>query len=160
MQPNRLIRTRLTERLARATKFPIAALIAPAGFGKTVALRDFLTTGRLDAIRYDVGREDDTLFKFAARLSEALREVAPGAHAAYAAMEQQVIGAAEPARQICDWFVVHLKRVVCTIVIDDLHFASHDPATLRFLCELIDRTCERIAWILTSPPLEVCARAF
>ena len=144
------MRTRLNDRLARAASFPVTLIVAPAGFGKSVALRDFLLASRMDAVRYDVRREDDTLMAFALRLSEALAPIVPGAIAAFPSMQQRAMEAPDPARLICSWFAEHLSKTVGTIVVDDLHFAAADPTVFAFLGALIDRTCERISWIIAS----------
>ncbi len=144
------MRARLNDRLARATEFPVTLIVAPAGFGKSVALRDFLLTSRLDAVRYDVRREDATLLAFARRLSDALQPVVPAAAASFPAMQQTVMESEDPAAAVCDWFAEHLKRTVCTIVVDDLHFAAEDRRAIAFVAALIDRTCDRVRWILAS----------
>ena len=150
IQPNRLLRTRLNERLSRAAEYPIVLIIAPAGFGKTVALRDFLDTSRSDALRYDVRREDQTLLAFVHGLSEALAPVAPGLASSFPAMQARIAAHTDPTREIADWFAEHLKKVVCSIAIDDLHYASRDPHTIPLLVELIERTNGRIDWVLAS----------
>ncbi|MBV8602317.1 MAG: hypothetical protein JO359_12200, partial [Candidatus Eremiobacteraeota bacterium] len=118
--------------------------------GKSVALRDFLATSRLDAVTFDVRREDSTLLAFANHFSRALEPLVPGAAAAFPALEKSVLGTAYPALTVCNWFVEHLRRVACTIVIDDLHHAFADPTTVAFLVELIERTHDRIHWILAT----------
>lgn len=144
------MRARINERLEHATRFPVTLIVAPAGFGKSVALRDFLEGARLDSVRYDVRREDGTLLAFVKRLSEALEPAAPSALAAFPAMQQRVLAAQEPVRQLSDWFAEHLKNTACTIVIDDLHYAATDPASIALLADLIERTGERIKWIIAA----------
>jgi LuxR family maltose regulon positive regulatory protein len=131
-------------------RYPVTLIVAPAGFGKSVALRDFVETARLDAMRYDVAREDRTLIAFVHGLSAAIAPVAPTALAAFPAMQQRVMSAADPVRELGDWFAEHLKRTVCTIVIDDLHYAASDPNVTALLVDLIERTHERIAWIIAT----------
>jgi ATP/maltotriose-dependent transcriptional regulator MalT len=144
------MRVRLNDRLERATRFPVTLIVAPAGFGKSIALRDFIQTARFDAVRYDVRREDDSLLAFARNLSEALGDIAPAARAAFAEMQGRVLGSADAERQVAGWFAEHLRRTVCSIVIDDLHFAAADAAAVRMLVTLIERTADRIKWILAS----------
>lgn len=144
------MRARINERLASATRYPVTLIVAPAGFGKSVALRDFLEHAGVDAVRYDVRREDGTLLAFVRSFSEALREAAPGAIAAFAAMQERVLAAQEPVRQISDWFAEHLKNLRATIVIDDLHYASIDPASIALIADLIERTGEKIRWIIAA----------
>ncbi|MDB5071565.1 MAG: hypothetical protein JWM87_2676, partial [Candidatus Eremiobacteraeota bacterium] len=146
----RLLRARVNDRLNRAARFPVTLIVAPAGFGKSVALRDFAETARLDAVRYDVAREDRTLMAFVHGLTAALEPVAPSALAAFPAMQQRIMGAADPLRELGNWFAEHLKRTVCTIVIDDLHYAASDPDTVTLLVDLIERCGERIRWIIAT----------
>jgi ATP/maltotriose-dependent transcriptional regulator MalT len=142
------MRPRINDRLARATQFPISLIVAPAGFGKSVALRDFLLSTRADAIRCDVRPEDGTLLVFARRLGETLASVTPSVAAAFPEMQQRVMESGEPIERLCEWFLEHLKRTTCTIVVDDLHFA--DPPAIAFLVDLIDRTYERIHWTIAT----------
>jgi ATP/maltotriose-dependent transcriptional regulator MalT len=146
----RLLRARVNDRIVRAARFPVTVIVAPAGFGKSVALRDFAETTRLEAVRYDVAREDRTLLAFVHGLSAALEPAAPTALAAFPAMQQRIMGLADPVRELGDWFAEHLKRTVCTIVIDDLHYAASDPSTVALLVDLIERTGKRINWILAT----------
>ena len=146
----RLMRARINDRLARATRFPVTLIVAPAGFGKTVALRDFVATSRLEAVRYDVAREDATLLGFVRGLCVALEPVAPSALAAYPAAQQRVVGGSEPARELADWLGEHLKRTVSTVVIDDFHNAAADPESVAFLAAIIDATAGRLTWIVAT----------
>ena len=150
MQSTRLVRPRINDRLEKATRFPVTLIVAPAGFGKSVALRDFLESSHFDAARYDVRREDGTLLAFVRRLSETIAPFAPGALASFPAMQERVLATAEPVRQLSDWFAEHLKECTSTIVIDDLHYASTDPASIALLADLIERTTDRIQWIIAA----------
>ncbi len=144
------MRTRINERLARAAQYPVTLIVAPAGFGKSSALRDFIETSRLEVLRYDVRREDNTLLTFVQRLAQTLEPVAPGAVASFPSIQERVLASAEPVRQLSDWFGEHLKLAVCTIVIDDLHYAAADPASIALLADLIERCGDRIKWIVAA----------
>ncbi len=144
-----LMRSRINERLARAARFPVALIVAPAGFGKSVALRDFIATSRIDAALYEVPREDATLLAFAHGLARALAEIAPDALATFPAMQERVLSEPEPVAALADWFDEHLRRIVATIVIDDLHHAA-DSRAVELLVTLVERTNGRINWILAS----------
>jgi LuxR family maltose regulon positive regulatory protein len=143
------MRARVNERLTRAARFPVTLLAAPAGFGKSVALRDFIESSRLDAVVLELRREDATLLDFVRRLSEAVAPAAPTAAASFPALAQRVMAASQPVRELSDWFVEHTKRASCTIVIDDLHYAA-DVASVAFLADVIERTGERISWIIAA----------
>lgn len=144
------MRARINERLEHSTQFPVTLIVAPAGFGKSVALRDFLNSIGIEAVRYDVRREDGTLIAFVRRLSEALERVAPSALASFPSMQERVLAAGEPVRQLSDWFAEHLKDTRCTIVIDDLHYAAADAASIALIADVIERTSERIRWIIAA----------
>ncbi|HEY8320312.1 MAG TPA: LuxR C-terminal-related transcriptional regulator [Candidatus Baltobacteraceae bacterium] len=148
--PSRMLRARLIDRLVRAAAFPVTLIVAPAGFGKSVALRDFLETRRVEAVRFDVARDQDTLLAFVRGLAGALAETAPSALAAFPSLETRLMAAAEPARECAEWICEHLKRTVCTIVIDDLHHAAVDQGTVAFLVEAVARTSGRISWIVAT----------
>ncbi|MDB5095553.1 MAG: Regulatory protein LuxR:Tetratricopeptide 4 [Candidatus Eremiobacteraeota bacterium] len=144
------MRARINDRLARAARFPVTLIVAPAGFGKSVALRDFMETARLEAVRYDVRRDDATLLAFVRGLCEALEPLVPGALAAYPAAQLRVMASLDPVRELADWLAEHLRRTVCTIVIDDLHNAAVDPDSVALLAALIERTSGRITWIVAT----------
>ncbi|HEY5257413.1 MAG TPA: AAA family ATPase, partial [Candidatus Baltobacteraceae bacterium] len=147
---NRLMRARLNERLGRAARFPVTLIVAPAGFGKTVALRDFLKTNRSDAVRYDVRREHSSLLALVRGLADALTALAPSAAATYPSLGVRIMAADDPVRECSDWLAEHLKRTVGTIVVDDVHHAAVDPLAVALLVDLIERTHERITWILAT----------
>jgi LuxR family maltose regulon positive regulatory protein len=143
------MRARVNERLARAARFPVTLLAAPAGFGKSVALRDFIASSQLDAAVLELRREDSALLDFVRRLSEAIAPAAPTAAAAFPTLAERVMAASQPVREISDWFVEHTKQASFTIVIDDLHYAT-DIASVAFLADVIERTSERISWIIAA----------
>ena len=144
------MRSRVNERLGRAARFPVTLIVAPAGFGKTVALRDFLATSRIDAVRYEVPREDRTLLAFAHGFARALRGIAPAAPSTFPQLQSRILPEASPVATIAEWFGEHLRRAVTTIVIDDLHHASVDARVVELVVTLIERTTGRINWIIAT----------
>jgi ATP/maltotriose-dependent transcriptional regulator MalT len=147
---SRLIRARVNDRLKRATAFPVTLLVAPAGFGKSVALRDFFDASGIDAIRLDLRREDATLLDFVRRLSDAIAPAAPTAAASFPALAARVLAVSQPVRELSDWFVEHTKDASFTIAIDDFHYAAQDTAAAAFLADVIERTSDRISWIIAA----------
>lgn len=150
MHTPRLARARVNERLKRAAAFPVTLLVAPAGFGKSVALRDFIESSGINALRLDLRREDATLLDFVRRLSDAIAPAAPTAAASFPALAARVLAVSEPVRELSDWFVEHVKEASFTIVIDDLHYAAQDVAAVAFLADVIERTSDRISWIIAA----------
>jgi LuxR family transcriptional regulator, maltose regulon positive regulatory protein len=144
------MRARITERLVRASASTVTLMTAPAGFGKSVALRDFLTAANVEAIRYDVRREDSSLLGFARGLAMAIEPIAPGASASFPEMQSRVMELPNSVGSLAEWFSEHLNRASATIVIDDLHFAAADPGTTALLSDLIERTDDGIKWIVAT----------
>lgn len=144
------MRARVNERLERAARFPVTLIAAPAGFGKSVALRDFLASGNAQALRCDFRREDAGLLAFVRRLCETLEPVAPSALAAFPALQERVLAGDEPVRQLSDWFAEHLRGISCTIALDDLHDAAADQASIALLADLVERSIPSIRWIVAA----------
>jgi ATP/maltotriose-dependent transcriptional regulator MalT len=145
-----LLRARITERLACAAQFPVTLVVAPAGFGKSVALRDFLAAMRIEALRYDVPREDSGLEAFVRGLTRTIQPVARDATAALPAVQSSAFASESPAPALADWVAEQLLRGPCTIVIDDLHHAVGDPACAEMVVRLIRATTASVKWILSS----------
>ncbi len=143
------MRARINDRLTRAARFPVTLLAAPAGFGKSVALRDFIESAQLNAAVLELRREDSTLLDFVRRLSDTIARAAPSAAAAFPALAERALAASQPVREISDWFVEHTKDASCTVVIDDLHHAT-DVAAVAFLADVIERTSDRLSWIIAA----------
>ncbi|MGZ6232679.1 MAG: LuxR C-terminal-related transcriptional regulator [Vulcanimicrobiaceae bacterium] len=145
----RLFRSRVNGAIERACEYPIAMIAAPAGFGKSVALADYLESEHVTCVRYDVRKDDRSLLAFVRGLSEAFSQVAPSAVAAFPSAQQLAMSGADPARELASWFEEHVRAVSCTAVIDDLHHAD-DEAVTRFLQIAIEGTIPRIRWLLVS----------
>jgi ATP/maltotriose-dependent transcriptional regulator MalT len=136
--------------LVRASQFPVTLVVAPAGFGKSVALRDFLAATRIGAVRYDVAREDASLEAFARGLVRAVEPLARDAAAALPAAQRSALASQSAAPALADWLAEQLARTGGTIVLDDLHHAVCDPACAEFIARLIWLTAPSVKWILST----------
>ncbi|MGA9945744.1 MAG: AAA family ATPase, partial [Candidatus Cybelea sp.] len=143
-------RPRLGERLATSEACSITLLIAPAGYGKSVALRQYLGTIREPSIRFALRAEHVTLLGFLRGFTESLRESAPHAITSLAGAYERSTGSANRAGELASWLHAHLESFAGVIAIDDLHLADDDPEVARFLTSLIERTKGKIRWILAS----------
>jgi hypothetical protein len=56
-----ILRPRLSERLNQATEYRICLIVAPAGYGKSVAMRHYLESSGRQFLRYALGRDNATL---------------------------------------------------------------------------------------------------
>ena len=144
------MRPRINERLGRAAQYPITLIVAPAGFGKTIALRDYLDAARRDTVYCGIRREDSTVVAFAKLLANALEPLDPGAAASFAGLLERGTSNGDDVDSMLEWFEGHLAGLACTVAIDDLHHAAQDPRTAQFTCALIERSPASVNWIIAT----------
>ncbi|MDB5094651.1 MAG: regulatory protein LuxR [Candidatus Eremiobacteraeota bacterium] len=148
-------RPRVLERLAAAAQYRIATIIAPAGFGKSVAVRQFLATVPSSVI-YDVPSEATALVPFVRGFAEALEVVGPGLRRSLATALEGIRDTATPGRDLATWAATHVRTASTLIVIDDLHVGETDPEISKFLVALVDRTRDGPRWLFVSrSPLQL-----
>ncbi|MBV8531756.1 MAG: hypothetical protein JO104_10595, partial [Candidatus Eremiobacteraeota bacterium] len=147
---DRIERPRLIERLHAAATYPITLLIAPAGYGKSVVLRQYLAKLAVPAVRFSLRAEHAELLGFLRGLAEALRSVAPHAITALAGAYGRSMTSAKRAVELARWLHAHVEPFSGVVAIDDLHVADGDSEVVRFLTALIERTKGKVRWILAS----------
>jgi len=143
-------RPRLVERLGALACFPIALLIAPAGYGKSIVLRQYFDSLRQPRVRFALRAEHATLLSFLRGFAEALGESAPHAVTALAGAYERNQASPKRGPDLAGWMNAHLESFSGVIAIDDLHVAEDDAEVTRFLTSLIERSKDRIRWILAS----------
>ena len=143
-------RPRLFERLCSSTTYPVALLIAPAGCGKSVVLRQYLDRRRDPYRRFALRPEHGGLLGFLRGFAEALNESAPHAITSLAGAYERTTTSPKRGTDLARWMQAHLEDFEGLIAIDDLHLADADPEIARFLSALIERTKGRIRWIVAS----------
>jgi ATP/maltotriose-dependent transcriptional regulator MalT len=125
-------------------------IIAPAGYGKSVALRQYLDEEGQLHVRYDVREEHSNLLGFIRGLADALLEVAPDARKTVSGAYEKSRSSKTPGVDLAMWMHAHIKTFTGVIAIDDLHLAENDAEITKFLVSLIDRTKGRARWIIAS----------
>lgn len=143
-------RPRLIERLSASASFPIALLVAPAGYGKSIVLRQYLRTLRQPYALFALRAEHATLLSFLRGFAEALGEGAPHAITALAGAYERNQASPKRGTHLAGWMYAHLESFSGVIAIDDLHVADDDAEVTTFLTSLIERSKHRIRWILAS----------
>jgi ATP/maltotriose-dependent transcriptional regulator MalT len=128
----------------------VTVLLAPAGYGKTIALRQFIADARIAPVRYDVREENAALLGFTRGLIEALGPVVPSARAALALAYERAAAAPEPGRELAAWLAEHLQTFVGSVIIDDFHNAGAHPSIAAFVEKLVQRTHEHIRWVIAT----------
>jgi ATP/maltotriose-dependent transcriptional regulator MalT len=141
-------RPRLLERFLTAAHYRITSVIAPAGYGKSVAMRQYLLT-LPSFLLYEVASDATTLAPFARGLVTALCNVVPDLEAAFAsaspAGDRQCT-----AGELAAWLAPRLRDLDTTIAIDDLHIGDDDPEITHFVTALLDDARIRARWVLSS----------
>ncbi len=143
-------RPRLVERLALSSKFPIALLVAPAGYGKSVVLRQYLADLPGPCVLFALRAEHGGLLGFLRGFAEALSEHAPHVITTLAGAYERSTASSQRATDLARWMQAHLESFSGVVAIDDLHITDGDPNVGAFLAALIERTKGRIRWILAS----------
>ena len=148
-------RPRVLDRIAAAAQYRIATIIAPAGFGKSVALRQFLTTVGSSVV-YDVPSDATTLIPFVRGFADALEDVVPALRRALPTAIEGVRESETPGRDLAGWTATHIRSLDTLLVIDDLHVGEGDPEISKFVIELLDRVKNGPRWLLSSrSPLQL-----
>ncbi|HZO92247.1 MAG TPA: LuxR C-terminal-related transcriptional regulator [Candidatus Baltobacteraceae bacterium] len=145
----------MLDRIATAAQYRLATIIAPAGFGKSVAVRQFLTTVP-SSIVYDVPPDATTLIPFVRAFADAFEPSLPGLRRSLASALDGARSSETPGRELAAWVATHIRALDTLIVIDDLHNAEGDPEISRFITTLVDRTKGGPRWLFSSrSPLQL-----
>jgi LuxR family maltose regulon positive regulatory protein len=148
-------RPRVLERLNTAAQYRIATIIAPAGFGKSVAVRQFIATMPATIV-YEVPKDATTLVAFVRSFAEAFEQAVPALRRSLATALDGARTSDSPGRDLAAWVGSHIRALDALIVIDDLHNGEDDPEISRFLSALVDRTKKGPRWLFSSrSPLQL-----
>jgi LuxR family maltose regulon positive regulatory protein len=145
-----IARPRVLERFRAAARHPIVLIAAPAGYGKSVALREYLGALTEPWIRFDPTAEHAELLGFLRGLAEAIAPIAPHAVSTLAGAYARSRSSPSRAADLALWMHAHLRGFVGVLAVDDLHVAEGDPSVAAFLVALIDRSKHEIDWIVAS----------
>ena len=145
-----IARPRVVERLQAAGRQPIVLIAAPAGYGKSVALRQYLATLSAPCIRFDCGSEHATQLGFLRGLCDAIASHAPHAAATLAGAYDRSRASTTPSADLALWMESHLRGFGGVVAIDDLHVAEADRTVAEFVAALIERSKDAIAWVIAS----------
>ncbi len=143
-------RERIVERIAQAAQQRITLIVAPAGYGKSVALTQFLSTIDCPTLRYDVRADNATLLGFVRGLVNVFSEVAPNLRNTLAEAFDGALSATSPGTELAIWMYAHIQEYDGLVAIDDLHVAELEPEVSRFVASIIERSKTKIRWIIAT----------
>jgi len=145
-----IYRGRIVERIAMAAQEHITLVVAPAGYGKSVALTQYLSTLRQPLIRYDVRADNDTLLGFVRGFVSALSDISPTVRNTLAEAFEPALTATSPGAELAYWVHAHIKDYRGVAAIDDLHVCEKESEVTTFLTTLIERTKQEMKWIIAT----------
>jgi ATP/maltotriose-dependent transcriptional regulator MalT len=145
----RIYRERVVERIRRSKDNRVLLLLADAGFGKSVAVQQFLQGEQEPYAFYRVAPDTTTLLGFLRGLTTALDQFVPGAHLSFTMAYERSMQSQTPFGELATWLGEHLRDATMRIVIDDLHNAGSDDIG-DFLAHAIDASPRAIKWLIAT----------
>ena len=126
-------------------------LLAEAGFGKSIAVRQLLEDEQEAHAFYRVPPQTTTLLGFLRGLTQALDPFVPGAHLSFAMAHERAMQSQLPHAELATWLGEHLRGTTLRIAVDDLHNAT-DDAIGDFLSRAIDSSPRTVRWLIAMRP--------
>jgi LuxR family transcriptional regulator, maltose regulon positive regulatory protein len=154
-RPGFLARPRLLERLTQGTALKLTLVCAPAGFGKTSLLGEWVRRSRQPVAWLSLDQGDNDPARFWRYVAAALDGVRPGIHQQVTALLR---GPQQPPLEAVLTTVVNELAAVpeeAALVLDDYHLIEA-PAVHQSLAFLLDRQPPQVRLVLASrsdPPL-------
>jgi LuxR family maltose regulon positive regulatory protein len=142
--PARLLRPRVVQRIRDAAAYGIALIVAPAGYGKSEALRQCYDENETIAIELDDGIPTVEAF---------LRELVGKASRRSVRGLRSLLERTPPDQireTLVPWVATRLRTVEHAIVIDNLQVLNRDERAPAVLRTLIESTRHSVTWILAS----------
>jgi ATP/maltotriose-dependent transcriptional regulator MalT len=145
-----IYRARVVDRIALAAESRVVLIVAPAGYGKSTALRQYLDGVSDPVVRYDLRSDNGSLLGFVRGFADAISEIAPDARKTLSTAYDSARDSATAGAELAMWMHAHIKAYNGTIVIDDLHVAENEKQVSAFISSLVERTKGRVRWIVAS----------
>jgi hypothetical protein len=145
-------RPRLLRRLRDAAVYPVAMIVAPAGFGKTTAIRQLLAL-YADPILISVPPGANSLHQFIRAFADGCADRVP----AMAEPPEEFSTTSAPAKVVdayATWAIAHLRNMECVIAIDDLQNVTTGLGISNFFLRLSEACKPHLQLILASRTLE------
>jgi ATP/maltotriose-dependent transcriptional regulator MalT len=141
-------RPRVTELLARVARRRIGLIVAPAGYGKSVAVAHYLSQANVPNVWFVVRDEHTKLLGFGGGLAKALAQDVPGLERGLLAAYQSAGADADAPKALAVWVATQLNDCTRTIVVDDIHLVLEEPSVREFIVALIERAPASVRWML------------
>lgn len=147
----RIYRQRVVNALRDVKHSRVVLLLADAGFGKSIALQQFLQNDDEPYLYFRVPPETTTLFGFLRGLTESLEPFIPGAHLSLTMAYERAMQSETPFVELANWFGEYLRDATLRIAIDDLRNATSESVA-DFLLRATARTPSGVKWTIAARP--------
>lgn len=142
-------RPRLTERLSNALSNPLVILNAPSGYGKTVAISQYLSETDYTSVWFSFSSQDNLPVRFWAHLTTAFSHHRPQLAAA-----MRKHGFPETSQELDHFFLklanqLYNDATTVVFIFDDLHLITN-PVVLSFLFRLLSMRLEDSLFVLLT----------
>jgi LuxR family maltose regulon positive regulatory protein len=160
LRPNRVPRPRLTVRLETGAAGPLTLISAPAGFGKSTLLSEWIHTGGRPVAWVSLDEGDNDPIRFLGYLVTALQKLRPGlGEDALTAIRHTQSPTRRTLEPILNRLLneIHALDEDLVLVLDDVHVLD-DPEVHHILQLLLDRLPPRMHVVLATrvdPPLHL-----
>ncbi len=145
-----IYRQRVVDAICEASQRRVALLAAPAGYGKSVAICQFIVSERIKCIRLTVSRGSDSLLaflrEFLMTLGDLPTTVGGNVTRAYEVANQDP----NMVHSLALWLATRLGDYEGTVIIDDLHWTGSDRRVLEVLSETIIQSSPRTKWLIAT----------
>lgn len=145
-----VVRRRIIDRIASAASQRVVLIVAPAGYGKSLAVSQYLDSIGEPHVRFDARPEHGNLLGFLRGFSDALSAVAPDARKTLKMAYEANSASKTRGVDLAMWMHSHIKSYSGLIVIDDLHVTETDREIASFVSALIGLSRGRARWLLAS----------
>lgn len=145
-----LARPRILESLFDS-KGGATLITAGSGFGKSVAVRQFLAASPRSAIHYEVRASSKTFVPFVRGFVDAAARAIPGLQTTFPGAIEYAMQSPKPHEEIAVWLLDHLSGATAEVIaIEDAHHAGSDEQVRLLLARLIQSSAPKTRWIFTS----------
>lgn len=145
-----IIRPRVLQRIDEAAAGQVVLMVAPAGYGKSLALSHWLDRCSRASLRFDVQAEHNTLLGFVRGMAKAFSPAVPSLLTTVGTAAQSSSSSQAPCIEMASWAAVNIENFNGVIAIDDFHRAAGDPEISRFVAALIARTKATVQWVIAT----------
>ena len=156
LRPDIISRARVLETFSDLLNSKLVLIVAPAGYGKTLALVDLVHHLDVSVCWYSLGSADYELHRFVEHFIAALERQFPGMGGETKAALQGYTAGAGTLEQVVITLANELHGIAHSdfvYIVDDFHLASDTPDINQFLSQFIQQVDERCHLVVSSRTL-------